>query len=177
MAAGTSDLEILLRDVAHDASVSAGKKLALKCEQLTVAVSKSPIQTSAGAGKVNLNDFGFIRPSITVSGTIDNVGGDPAQGDEGSQGYQDMEVVSIGSQNYRIPYKNFLEDLLNDYISSDTADLQLEVGDATTQTGEGHTGGGVYKVLPQQFQFTMLPGQEDRWLFTISFVAKPRGDA
>ena len=57
--------------------------------------------------------------------------------------------------------------------------MQLEIGDATTPDYSGSgttasTGGGIYEVAVQQAQFTVAPGTEDRWIYSIQFVAKLR---
>ena len=172
MAAGTSELEVLLRDVAHTGS---GVKLALKCEQLSISFQKSPIQLAIGRNP-SLTDPSLInRPSITISGTIENSANFP---DNNTSNYWGMEALSINSQTYYVPYKNYLEDFLLDTQVTSTSIMQLEIGDATTPistVSADATGGSVYSVVAQQFQFTMLPGMEDRWMFTISFVASSRG--
>ena len=80
----------------------------------------------------------------------------------------------MSGQTYYVPYKNFLEEKLVTWVTSPTTVIQIEVGDATTPTGEGHTGGGVYEVAIQQVQFSVSPATEDRWVYSIQFVAKIR---
>ena len=173
MAAGTSELEVLLRDVAHDAS---GVKLALKCEQLSISFQKSPLVVAITRDP-SLTDYALTnRPSITISGTIENSANFP---DSNTSNRWGMEELTINSQTYYVPYKNYLEDfLLDTKVDASTTEMQLEIGDATTPistSGADATGGSVYAVIAQQFQFTMLPGMEDRWMFTLSFVAGSRG--
>ena len=78
-----------------------------------------------------------------------------------------------------IPYKNYLEAQLVKFNTSTAAELQLEIGDATTPDYSGSgttasTGGGIYKVAIQQFQFSQMPAMEDRWTFSIQFVSQWR---
>ena len=80
----------------------------------------------------------------------------------------------VSSQTYYVPYKNFLEEKLITWVTSPSTVIQIEVGDATTPTGEGHTGGGVYEVGVQQVQFSVSPATEDRWVYSIQLVAKIR---
>jgi hypothetical protein len=165
-----SKLAVLLRDGTH---AGASTRLALKAEQLSISISRTPIQIPVPGGQPELIDLGFNRPSITISGIVDNVGGNPA---ESESGFEDMEKLELGAspQDYYIPYKNFLEEKLITWIISTAVVLQLEIGDATTPKGEGHTGGGIYEVAVQQMQFNIAPGMEDRWVYTVSFVAKTR---
>ena len=165
-----SPLAVLLRDGTH---AGATTRLALKVEQLSISIAKTPIQIPIPRSTPQLLDLGISRPSITISGIVDNVGGDPSNSDSG---FEDMEKLSIGSsaQTYYVPYKNFLEEKLVTWVTSPSTVLQIEVGDATTPTGDGHTGGGVYEVAVQQCQFSVSPATEDRWVYSIQFVAKIR---
>ena len=90
-----------------------------------------------------------------------------------------MESLSVNGQTYYIPYKNFLENKLITWVTSSSVDLQVEVGDATTPDYSGSgttasTGGGIYKVAVQQVQFSVAPAMEDRWIYSVQFVAKLR---
>jgi len=170
-----SNLSVLLRDVAHDAS---GVKLALKVEQLSISISRTPIQIPVPGGEPELIDLGFNRPSITLSGVVDNIGGNPANTTwDSNTKHKGQELLSIGGQDYYIPYKNYLEEKLITWVISTSVVLQLEIGDATTPiatSGALATGGGIYEVAVQQMQFALAPGMEDRWMYTIGFVAKTR---
>ena len=90
-----------------------------------------------------------------------------------------MEILSIGSRNYYIPYKNYLEKILATSVTDDSNVLQLEIGDATTPDYSGSgttasTGGAIYEVAVQRVQFTLSPGREDRWMYSIQFLSKLR---
>jgi len=161
-------LSVLLRDGTH---AGATNRLALKVEQLSISLQKTPIQIPIPRATPQLLDLGITRPSITISGIVDNKGGDLTNNDSG---FQDMEKMTISGQTYYVPYKNFLEYKLVTWVTSPSAEIQLEVGDATTPDGDGHTGGGVYKVAVQQLQFSQTPGTEDRWIYSIQFVSKLR---
>ena len=163
-----SPLAVLLRDGSH---ANATTRLALKVEQLSISISKTPIQIPIPRSTPQILDLGISRPSITISGIVDNVGGDPSNSDSG---FQDMEKMSVNSQTYYIPYKNFLEEKLITWVTSPSVVIQVEVGDATTPTGDGHTGGGIYEVGVQTAQFSVSPATEDRWVYSIQFVAKIR---
>ena len=65
------------------------------------------------------------------------------------------------------------------WVSTEDTLLQVEIGDSTTPLSTGSansTGGGLYVVAIQQAQFTQEPAKEDRWQFTMQFVAKARND-
>jgi len=161
-------LSVLLRDGSHTAAVT---RLALKAEQVSISIAKTPIQIPVARATPLLLDLGISRPSITISGIVDNVGGDPSNSDSG---FEDMEKMVVNGQTYYVPYKNFLEEKVVTWVTSPSTVLQVEIGDATTPTGEGHTGGGIYEIAIQQSQFSVAPATEDRWVYSIQFVAKLR---
>ena len=174
-------LSVLLRDGTHS---GASSHLALKVNQVSISVAKSPIQVPVPRGTPLLLDLGIAKPTITISGIIDTIGQDPANtgGDFDADETWGMEKIAISdgttSKDYVIPYKNYLEDKLITWGTSDSTDLQVEIGDATrpvaTNGSNLATGGSIYKVAVTQIQFTQAPALEDRWTFTIQFLAKLR---
>ena len=88
-----------------------------------------------------------------------------------------MEYLTVSGQKYYIPYKNYLENKLITWVSSASVDLQVEIGDSTQPdwtSNTASTGGGIYKVAVQQMQFSVSPAMEDRWVYSVQFVAKLR---
>ena len=168
-----SPLSVLLRDGTH---AGAAIRLALKAEQVSISITKTPIVIPVARSTPTILDLGISRPSITVSGIVETVGGNPNTVDTQ---FNSMESMSIGAsaQTYYIPYKNYLENKLITWVSSASIDLQLEIGDATKPdwtSNTASTGGGIYKVAVQQMQFSVSPAMEDRWVYSIQFVAKLR---
>ena len=161
-------LAVLLRDGTHSGATT---RLALKAEQFSLSLAKTPIQIPIPRSTPQLLDLGISRPSLTLSGIVDNVGGDASNT---TSGFQGMESMVVDSQTYYIPYKNFLENKLITWVTSPSTVLQVEVGDASTPEGANHTGGGIYEVAVQQCQFSVSPAMEDRWVYSIQFVAKIR---
>tara|TARA_R100001129_G_C5229467_1_gene222118 strand:- start:236 stop:775 length:540 start_codon:yes stop_codon:yes gene_type:complete len=171
------ELSVFLRDNTH---TSASVRLALKADQLALSFSRTPIHIALPRSNPEIFDLGTTRPAITISGLVDNIGLDTTN-TSAATAFKGMQIVShtIGGNTeiYYVPYKNYLENKLITWVTSDSTDLQLEIGDATTPENTSSllsTGGGVYRVAVQQFQFSQTPGLEDRWAFSISFVAKFR---
>jgi len=169
-----AELAILLRD---NSNTSASVRLALKADQLSISVGKQPMQIPLPGASPIIMDLGSNRPSITVSGLVDNIGMDTTN--TTANAFFNMEKRTIQGQTYYIPYKNYLEAQLIKFNTSTALNLQLELGDATTPDYSGSgttasTGGGIYKVAIQQFQFSQVPAMEDRWTFSIQFVAQWR---
>lgn len=177
-----ANLNVFLRDNTHN---DASWRLLLKADQFTQAFSRTPIHIAIPYSEPEIFDLGATRPTITVSGIIDTIGGDTSNTTSNFWGMANETVVGpdgsggTNSKVYYIPYKNYLEEKLTTLTTDAGTDLQIEIGDATkakaTGTGTGlSTGGGIYSVGVQQFQFALAPAMEDRWNFTIQFVAKFR---
>jgi len=195
------DIAVLLRNSYH--SDDDGIRYALKCNDFVSQVAKTPIQIPIAQTPPVLIDIGFFRPSITITGLVDDIGGNPSEDAAGYQGmssvshtgYDDWQTDGRGFTNpdsatyqtttetYYIPYKNALETACYKWISNDNTPLELEIADATTPIGYTYsgstfpsTGGGIWEVAIQQARFQKQAGREDRWEFTMQFVAKSRKD-
>ena len=170
------ELSVFLRSDTHTGAVI---RLALKVDQLALSFSRTPIHIALPRSNPEIFDLGTTRPAITISGLVDNIGQDTTNTD--AVAFKGMQKVSHtvagATRTYYVPYKNYLENKLITWVTDDNIDLQLEIGDATTPentSSDFATGGGIYRVAVQQFQFSQTPGLEDRWAFSISFVSKFR---
>ena len=175
-------LDVFLRDNTHN---DATWRLLLKVDQLSISYSKTPIHIAIPYSEPEIFDLGATRPSITISGVIDTVGGDTTTSTSNFWGMTAHTITGpngSGGTNDKVyyePYKNYLEEKLITLTTDSANDLQIEAGDSTkakaTGTGTGlSTGGGIYSVGVQQFQFAVSPGTEDRWQFSVQFVSKFR---
>ena len=181
-----SQLSVLL----HHFDGTVHTRYALKADSFIVQISKSPIQIPVPQSSPLLIDFGIFRPAITLSGIVDDIGGDPSNTTAPTEG---MELVRAtdgsATQNWYIPYKNKLEESLYTWMADDTNVLTLQVGDPTVpvydRSHDGgaisgtpqSTGGGKYIVALQQLRFQVDAGREDRWIFQMQFVSEARLDA
>ena len=169
----SEQLAVLLRDGSHSGATN---RFALKVEQFSISISRTPIQIPVPSLSPEIIDIRMSRPTITLSGIVDNTPQDPTGNDDTN--YWDMEYLTISGQKYYIPYKNFLEEKLLQ-IDTNTSDLQIEIGNGATPistSGAIATGGGIYHVAISQFQFTVAPAMEDRWSFSLQLVSKWRSD-
>jgi|21_taG_2_1085346.scaffolds.fasta_scaffold42106_2 hypothetical protein len=169
-----AELAVLLRDKDNSGATT---RLALKVDQLSLAYSRTPIHIAIPFSEPQIFDLGTTRPTMTLSGVIDNIGMDTTN--TTANAFFNMEKFTTQGQTYYIPYKNYLEFKLITWTTDESTQLQIEIGDATTPDYSGSgttasTGGGVYEVAVQQFQFTQTPGTEDRWQYSIQFVTKFR---
>lgn len=171
-----SPLAVLLRNGTH---AGASVRLALKAEQFSISVAKTPIQIPIPRQNPELLDLGIFRPSVTLSGIIDTEALFVSNTSNSPAGTRGMETLTVSGQTYYIPYKNYLEEVAIKWVTDSSTVLQIEWGDTTTPTSTGSanaTGGALYHVAIQQAQFSVLPAQEDRWQYTMQFVAKGRND-
>ena len=169
-------VSVLLRDGSHAAATV---RLGLKAEQFAINIAKTPIQIPIPQQSPEIIDLGIFRPSITLSGLIDNEPTDASNTTNTPTGARGMPSFVHSGQTYFFPYKNYLEEQVVKWVSTEDTLLQVEIGDSTTPLSSGSansTGGGLYIVAIQQAQFTQEPAKEDRWQFTMQFVAKARND-
>ena len=177
-------LSVLLRNGVHDDDAGAGAAsiyYALKCENITINYGRTPIQIPIPSNKPELIDLGIVRPTVSINGIVDNVGGDPSNVSNGSASISTAGMASFNytfnsdTITYFIPYKNALEDFIASELYSDDTPLEIQVGDPSQPISSGvneSTGGTIYKVAVQSCNFAQVPALEDRWTFAIQFVAK-----
>ena len=147
-------IAVLLRNGMHKTSDGDGRggstitRYALKCDSVVIQFQKTPIQIPIPQESPELFDLGIVRPSISISGIVDTVGGETSNT---TANYQHMESVSVTrkywawassassytthTETYYVPYKNKLEEAVYQWIgeavaTNQTANLQLEIGDA-----------------------------------------------
>ena len=157
--------------------------VALKCDNVAIAYSKSPIQIPIPQQSPELIDLGIFRPSITLSGLVDstsNVAADPFMEhvdiSSKTSEYSEETLTGDYTARYYLPYKNVLENIVISWINTNSTNLELQVGDMDVPTGSSHTGGSNYKVAIQQCRFQQDAAREDRWTFSMQLVAKARED-
>ena len=172
-------LSVLLRNGTH---TGASIHMALKAEQVAISLNRTPSSSPLVATSPLIIDMGSTAVSITISGIIDNIGGDPTNPTTNFWGMEKMAITDGStSKDYVIPYKNYLEEkIIQSGLSSDTPSWEIEIGDTTypiaTSGSNLSTGGAVYQAAVVVAQFTQRPGEEDRWVFTIQFTSKWRKD-
>jgi len=199
-----AELAVLIRNCAHDSNATDATyiRYALKCDSFSVQIAKTPIQIPVPQQAPEIIDLGFARPSISIGGIVDSIGGDKNY--TTIEYFAHMEKISLArydnagavrTNDYFIPYKNKLEDSIYTWTTTESVPLELEIGDAqfpvynklvgsaTAQNAgtvpnepQSETGGGVYRVAIQQARFQVDPAQEDRWQFQIQFVCESRLD-
>ena len=134
-------VSVLLRDGSH---AGATVRLGLKAEQFAINIAKTPIQIPIPQQSPEIIDLGIFRPSITLSGVIENEPEDASNTTNTPTGARGMPSFTHGGQTYFFPYKNYLEEQVVKWVSTEDTLLQVEIGDTTTpmSTGSVFSSGG-----------------------------------
>jgi len=226
-------LAVLLRNCSHASSTLSDatnattyQRYALQCDSVQINIQKSPIHLSVPKN-INIIDLNTSKPTIVISGVVDVIGGDDSTS---TTGFENMTQIAITrkywafstdgnstyenneftwtdkAQNYYVPYKNKLEEIVYEFQSksnNDDQQLEIEIGDANFPiynraaeyisssltpwaSGENRTvvpgvtvretGGAVYVVAIQSIKFDLEPGMEDRYRFQMQFITEYRKD-
>ena len=148
----------------------------ITCTGIIDTIGENSSNTTAGVA--GMASFTYTRANVSHSSHFSDGGNDNT------------------AATYYIPYKNVLEEAVASwlYISSVNS-LELEIGDAKfpidsyggytdpgaianrfSTTNQHATGGAIYQVAIQQARFSLKAATEDRYEFTMQFVAKARLD-
>jgi len=149
----------------YDGLTSSEKRYALKADSFSVNYVKTPVQIPLpGGGNPKLLDFGQLRPTITVTGIVDTTA-------PGS-----VENVAGPTRNsstvYTVPSKEELEDFVTaKFYDENNAKVEIMITDGTG------TAVAAYEAAISQARFDLAPATEDRFAFTLVFVARKRADS
>ena len=184
------EISVLLRTCPHTSIPSTPTTTAfgyaLKCDNVSISYTKTPIQIPRPRLSPQLIDIGVYRPSVSLSGVMDTIGGNTSETTTGFEGMASFTYTrttgsggSGSAKKYFIPYKNKMEDFVTGQVYSEAAPLELEWGDASfpVYASSTHaTGGAVYEVALQQCRFQVDATKEDRYTFSMQFVVTSRQD-
>ena len=153
----------------NDTAITGIRRYALKADSFGVSITKTPIQIPFPQNSPELIELGMFRPNITISGTVDR---DQSDTPEVVTGPAKGNSSDGNKTNYFVPTQKQLESFVTGSVYDDgSTPLQLIV-----QTSEGTTY-ATYEVAVQQGRFDLAPGTEDRFQFSLSFVAKDRQES
>ena len=143
------EIAVLLRECGHDSATGSKIRYALKCDNISISYAKTPIQIPLPKLSPQLIDIGVYRPSVSLSGVIDAVGGDLGNTTAGFEGMESISYVRTtgtgghaDARTYYVPYKNHLENFVTNYTFSSNANpLEIEWGDASFPVNVSYTAG------------------------------------
>ncbi len=152
-----------------DTNVTGIRRYALKADSFGVAITKTPIQIPFPQNSPEIIELGMYRPNITVTGTVDR---DQANTPEVVTGPAKGNSSDGDKTNYYVPTQKQLESFATNVVYDDSSTpIQLVV------QSSGGTVYATYDVAISQARFDLAPGTEDRYSFSMTFVAKDRQDS
>jgi len=149
----------------YDGLTSSEKRFALKADSFSVNYVKTPVQIPLpGGGNPKLLDFGQIRPTVTVTGIVDTTA--PGSSENVAGPTRNSSTV------YTVPSKEELEDFITSKFYDESASkVEIMISDGTG------TAVAAYEAAISQGRFDIAPATEDRFTFTLVFVARKRVDS
>jgi len=153
----------------NDTAITGIRRYALKADSFGVSIQKTPIQIPFPQNSPEIIELGMFRPSITVTGTVDR---DQATTPQVVTGPAKGNSSDGNKTNYFVPTQKQLESFATDVIYDDSdTPIQLVVQSLGEDDGTVYA---TYEVAISQARFDLAPGTEDRFQFSLSFVAKDR---
>ena len=148
-------LSILLYD---GTTAGSAVRYALKADSFSLNIAKTPLQTPiAQGGDPIIIDFGFLRPTITITGLVDTVS--PSETVTGP--------TKDSSTTYTVPTKEQLEAYVTGKFYDQSAlPMEVIISDGST------TPVAAYEGAISQARFDLAPSTEDRFSFTLVFLVK-----
>tara|TARA_Y100000310_G_scaffold336124_1_gene419859 strand:- start:1911 stop:2447 length:537 start_codon:yes stop_codon:yes gene_type:complete len=141
-----------------------GEHYALKAEDVAIQIARTPLQIPVPQHSPFLFDIGSYRPSITISGVVDDIDTDDSMTFDGGD----------GSKTYKVPTQFQLTTAATDWVHRATVQylyiLHSNYDSATVATKFFDK----YECAIQQFRCQLQAGIETRWEYTIQFVTKSR---
>jgi hypothetical protein len=145
-----------------------GEHYALKAEDVAIQVARTPLQIPVPQHSPFLFDIGSYRPSITISGVVDDVNTEDTMTFNGGG----------GSKTYRVPTQFQLTTAATDWVHRATVQYVYILHSNYNSAASPPTGTGnffdKYECAIQQFRCQLQAGIETRWEYTIQFVTKSR---
>ena len=143
----------------------------LRAEQLTISLSKTPIQIAIPSGSPTLMDLNMVRPTISIGGVVENTvtTGSSITLGASVQAETTTTASTLGfNGTYTVPDKNNLEDFFTDEAFSTSNQLAIII-----MNPDG-TNFNFYNVACQTATFILAPGTEDRYSYNVTMVAGKR---
>ena len=163
----------------NNTAITGIRRYALKADSFGVSITKTPIQIARpNPDGPEILEIGLYRPNITISGTVDRDQADTPEFVTGpTKGFNDSGGTAIANldpyhDKYYVPTQKQLESFVTD-IKYDTNSTPIQL---VVQTSTGTTY-ATYDVAVTQGRFDLAPGTEDRYSFTMTFVAKDRQES
>tara|TARA_Y100000310_G_scaffold337103_1_gene423294 strand:- start:1443 stop:1940 length:498 start_codon:yes stop_codon:yes gene_type:complete len=140
---------------------SSGEFYALKAEDVAIQVARTPLQIPVPMASPFIFDIGSYRPSLTISGVLDDLDTSDSTTFDGSG----------TSRTYYVPTQYQLASAATDWVhrvaSQSVYILHSNYTDSTKYFD-------AYECAIQQFRCQLQAGVETKWEYTLQFVTTRR---
>jgi hypothetical protein len=156
-----ASLNVLIEN--PDATISnssAFRYFALKAEDVAIQVARTPLQIPVPQASPFIFDIGSYRPSLTISGVVDDV--------------DTNDSVSFESQTYRVPTQFELTTAATDWVHRSGKQYVYILHSNYDSSSADTKFYDKYECAIQQFRCQLQAGIETRWEYTIQFVTRRR---
>ena len=139
-------------------------RFALKAEDVAIQVARTPLQIPVPQASPFIFDIGSYRPSLTISGTLDDVNTADSESFDGSG----------GDQTYYGPTQFQLLTAATDWVHRQGNQFVYVLHSNYDGAASGTQYFDKYACAIQQFRCNLTAGTETFWEYTIQFVLNRR---
>jgi len=137
---------------------------ALKAEDVSIQVARTPLQIPVPQASPFIFDIGSYRPSLTISGVVDDVDTNDSTSFDGGG----------GAQTYRVPTQFELTKAATDWVHRAGKQF-VYVLHSNYDPAAAHTKFfDKYECAVQQYRCQLQAGVETKWEYTLQFVTRKR---
>jgi len=137
---------------------------ALKAEDVAIQVARTPLQIPVPQASPFIFDIGSYRPSLTISGVVDDVDTDDSVTFDGSG----------ASQTYRVPTQFELTSAATDWVHRVGKQYVYILHSNFDSSSNNTKFYDKYECAVQQYRCQLQAGIETRWEYTLQFVTRRR---
>ena len=137
-----------------------GEYYALKAEDVAIQVARTPLQIPVPMASPFIFDIGSYRPSLTISGVVDDIDTNDSTTFDGSG----------TSRTYFVPTQRQLTNAATDWVHRPSSQF-IYILHSNFDSSSGPTKFfDRYECAIQQFRCQLQAGIESRWEYTLQFV-------
>ena len=157
-----ASLNVLIENTDGDANF---QYFALKAEDVAIQVARTPLQIPVPQNSPFIFDIGSYRPSLTISGVLDDVDTNDSVSFDGGIG---------GTQTYRVPTQFELTTAATDWVHRTGKQHVYVLHSNYNSAAVATSFFDKYECAVQQYRCQLQAGIETKWEYTIQFVTRRR---
>lgn len=140
------------------------QRFAMKAEDVAITVTRTPLQIPVPQASPFIFDIGSYRPSLTISGTLDDVNTADSESFNGSG----------AAATYYVPTQFQLVTAATDWVHRQGNQFVYVLHSNYDGSSSGTQYFDKYACAIQQFRCNLSAGTETFWEYTIQFVLNRR---